>query len=462
MSQRQVVFHSTSILLLLLLPCSLLVHPSGGIVQLKCQNLALRGGESSLGILPRHETTRLMLEPGKRARENPPDEAASEGKADEETSRFDALDCLVDVTDAYNLYSPSKRKRLSWTEWALELIQTPVQRRNGSPLFSRTTVTGQRRIAFYFSDSNLPRDKFLQFEMGRMKTLRASVRDIAEGARRVDYLEVSPDGQWVRRTTPVLDQDALTNRTIYVDGFKSTDVGQLIENAQEAFDEYGKVLSVRAVRHFRTKQLTGAVFVEFENENVAREVVETLQLQDDGDFQVCMKADWKRIERRNALVAKRTLLGAGRKALLTGLTMVAEQNKKHKNLPNYIKGAWIRLTDLHTNATKQEIALVFGRFGRVKNVDYHGQNNSAVIFYSTSHAASEAVKSYEIEDSPVVCGTRPRVTLIQVSDFPPSFALVKVSQGEDEEWENLKYGTRVQKLNQKMQWWRKKFEKAMR
>ena len=54
------------------------------------------------------------------------------------------------------------------------------------------------------------------------------------------------------------------------------------------------------------------------------------------------------------------------------------------------------------------------------------------------------IQSYEIEDSPVVCGTRPRVTLIQVSDFLPSFALIKVSQGEDEEWENLKYGNRVQ------------------
>ena len=36
---------------------------------------------------------------------------ASERKADEETSRFDALDCVVDLTDAYNLCSSSKRKR---------------------------------------------------------------------------------------------------------------------------------------------------------------------------------------------------------------------------------------------------------------------------------------------------------------------------------------------------------------
>eukprot|EP00960_Hanusia_phi_P053014 761789-Hanusia_phi.AAC.2 len=266
------------------------------------------------------------------------------------------------------------------------------------------------------------------------------------------HSQVSPDGQWVRRTTPVLDPNELTNRTIYVDGFKSTDTGAMIENAQQAFEEYGSlsrecVLFSYASRprkspecqasqalqdeaglklndriSFRFLQssgsqpivtlcLTGAVLVEFENENVAREVVEILNLEDDTEvnsafFPFCLLTSFAFATQVPSLYESRlekdgkekyAHCKAHAKWLIDGsshgnLTVFAEQNKKSKNMPTYIQGAWIRLTDLNPNATKQEISSVFSRYGRVKNVEYHGSNNSAVIFYSTCTSSHDAVK----------------------------------------------------------------------
>ena len=82
----------------------------------------------------------------------------------------------------------------------------------------------KRQIAFYFSDSNLPFDSFLKGQMAkdslgrvqldviasfkRMRILGASVQDLAEAARSVDFLEV---GGWVRSPACQLPSCAHSN-----------------------------------------------------------------------------------------------------------------------------------------------------------------------------------------------------------------------------------------------------------
>jgi hypothetical protein len=78
----------------------------------------------------------------------------------------------------------------------------------------------KRQIAFYFSDSNLPFDSFLKGQMAkdslgrvslhviasfkRMRILGASVEDLAEAARSVDFLEVR---EHVQPATPCAVRD---------------------------------------------------------------------------------------------------------------------------------------------------------------------------------------------------------------------------------------------------------------
>ena len=79
----------------------------------------------------------------------------------------------------------------------------------------------KQQIEFYFSDSNLQTDTFLKDEMAkdlkgvklaviagfkRMKVIEASVKDIAEAASKVPFLEVSADKLYVRRITPITAQ----------------------------------------------------------------------------------------------------------------------------------------------------------------------------------------------------------------------------------------------------------------
>ena len=125
----------------------------------------------------------------------------------------------------------------------------------------------RNQVEFYFSDSNLPRDKFLRARVDadpegyvdlqlivtfkRMKQLNATAEKVAAALAGSELVEVSPDGQRVRRKKPLPLDDTSKERSIYVKGFKpgeSPAAEPPIEDVMAVFEPFGKVLSVRMRR----------------------------------------------------------------------------------------------------------------------------------------------------------------------------------------------------------------------
>ncbi len=125
----------------------------------------------------------------------------------------------------------------------------------------------KKQVEFYFSDSNLPKDKFLRSKVEetkegwvdiellttfkRMKDFGATIEAVVAVAKESDFLEASEDGKRIRRTTPLPESDVTLARSIVARGMNiesSRDpaaIAALIDKLSAFFGEHGTVLSVR-------------------------------------------------------------------------------------------------------------------------------------------------------------------------------------------------------------------------
>eukprot|EP01083_Nonionella_stella_P274038 929991_1 len=142
-----------------------------------------------------------------------------------------------------------------------------------------------KQLEFYFSDSNLPRDKFLLSlteeddgwvslsaisTFNRMRRLTTDLTAITLAARlSPSLLEVSADGARVRRRTPLPtdeDLEGMEKRTL---NFSGAPKDSSIDSMIECFSQHGTVLSVRI---FKRNQ--GCGLVEFSSVEEATRVIE--------------------------------------------------------------------------------------------------------------------------------------------------------------------------------------------
>ncbi|ANZ75229.1 BA75_02675T0 [Komagataella pastoris] len=134
------------------------------------------------------------------------------------------------------------------------------------------------QVEFYFSDSNLPKDRFLyttaQANEGwvsisvlanftRMRKFRP-IELIVEALRESEkLLEVSENGEMVRRKVPLPsreEQIKIAQRSVVVEDVPED---ATLEQLQEFFKKYGKTNQVRMKRNRKTKEFFGKVIVEF-------------------------------------------------------------------------------------------------------------------------------------------------------------------------------------------------------
>ncbi|OAP55340.1 hypothetical protein AYL99_10313 [Fonsecaea erecta] len=150
-------------------------------------------------------------------------------------------------------------------------------------------VAIRKQVEFYFSDSNLPKDKFLFAQTGGVANNPVDLREIhkfkrmrrfqpfeaiVEALRESQTLELTNDDTHVRRKNPLPENffeavsQAADPRTVYVKGFGEENASTQFD-IEAFFDPYGPTRAVR-LRRNDEKFFKGSVFVEFETEELAQ------------------------------------------------------------------------------------------------------------------------------------------------------------------------------------------------
>lgn len=163
-----------------------------------------------------------------------------------------------------------------------------------------------RQLEYYFSDSNLPRDKFLRakteenpdgyvqisvlLSFKRLQALNATPAHIAAAASNSTLLAVDPESTRVRRVKPLPATPLFNTRAVFAKGWVPGSPPPSIDYLTRLFSPSGRVLSVRIRRWVAddgNKHFKGSVFVEMETAEAAERVVAEQYaidtLGDDGD-----------------------------------------------------------------------------------------------------------------------------------------------------------------------------------
>lgn len=170
----------------------------------------------------------------------------------------------------------------------VETVSTPTT----CPITSAKIL---KQVEFYFSDANLPRDRFLQEKIkendgwiqlslltsfSRLKALSEDLEVIAAAIEQSEeLLELNEERTAVRRKTEVSTESKDNLQTsVYVKGFALTATLDEIEAFIGSVWD-GKVQAIRMRRHPKTKEFKGSVFVELESaEEAERLAAMTLSL----------------------------------------------------------------------------------------------------------------------------------------------------------------------------------------
>ncbi|KAI9320050.1 hypothetical protein BX666DRAFT_2018146 [Dichotomocladium elegans] len=179
----------------------------------------------------------------------------------------------------------------------------------------------RKQVEFYFSDSNLPYDKFLWTltkknsegwvelktvaSFKRMQKITEDLNTVIEALRSEpsDLFELDEKNENIRRTKELVKRN-FVERSIYAKGFPLVDEGEnppkdclldLQDKITEYFEQYGRVLAVRLRKtDERPYKFKGSVFVEFSTPEEAVKVA-AMNLQYEGqDLLLKLREEYNR------------------------------------------------------------------------------------------------------------------------------------------------------------------------
>ncbi|KAK4872785.1 hypothetical protein RN001_014814 [Aquatica leii] len=135
-------------------------------------------------------------------------------------------------------------------------------------------------MEFYFSDSNLSKERFLGqliqndpyvdvsifLNFNKIRKLTSSIDDVTKAISKSDLIELSEDRTKVRRKAPIQVKQNVDECTIYVERLKSDATHEWLTSI---FSEFGSVVYVSIPKYPHSNIIKGFAFVEFENEDGA-------------------------------------------------------------------------------------------------------------------------------------------------------------------------------------------------
>ncbi|KAI4469391.1 lupus la protein-related [Holotrichia oblita] len=141
-----------------------------------------------------------------------------------------------------------------------------------------------QQMEFYFSDSNLVKDKFLLpivekspevdisifLKFNKIRKLTTNPEDVIKAINNSQLLELTEDKTKVKRKTPIKMNENVDNCTLYVERIK---VDATHEWLASIFSEFGTVNYVSIPKYKHNKVNKGFAFVEFEKEEEATEAL---------------------------------------------------------------------------------------------------------------------------------------------------------------------------------------------
>lgn len=159
-----------------------------------------------------------------------------------------------------------------------------------------------KQVEFYFSDYNMPRDRFLQEEakknedgwialsviasFKRMQALTGDVAVIAEALKSSEFVEVSADGLSVRRAVALPETPVDCMKTcVVIKGFAVE--GTTLEQLEEFFAGVvtggaDGIASIRLRRNKQTKAFKGSVFLTLKSEEECKRLADLKTLEYSG------------------------------------------------------------------------------------------------------------------------------------------------------------------------------------
>ncbi len=302
-------------------------------------------------------------------------------------------------------------------------------RRAGAKSMADAKMSALRdQLAFYFSDANLRKDRYLLQLTGPRGTGEVRIRELSSfnrvkalvgddleavctALRQVPALEVSDDGEHVWRTRELSAYDDSDERTVYVEPLRA---GTSRDALQDVFGGFGEVTYISLPR-LPSGDLKGFAFVEFALPDAA--VAASASSALDESMGAClagagtplrvmhkrawlaMKEEYKRAldQGRREADAQASSMAAAAEAEAAAAAAAAEEAAQRR----VVKVMGLPKGGTAVKAIRREMREAFGRVAPLEFVDYGISNSGdvtiAYVRMATPVGAAEAVRVLSAE-----------------------------------------------------------------
>lgn len=266
-----------------------------------------------------------------------------------------------------------------------------------------TRETLKKQLEFYFSDSNLRRDRFLQRNMdkegyavfaticsfNKMKSISTDLALAKAAVEASEFIELNGDGTKIRRKDKLVNPPRAVDfdeRNVYVENIPEKITH---DSVRQMFQACGKVLNVSLPRHKDTRKFKGFAFIEFATKaGPAKAIDKNLYSeQNPKALRVISKTAWLKMK------------GLFKDTKAVSCSRPKDYKEEATIAATFQKGCLLRATGIGANASRRDIKDTVAMASEgVRFVDYFPQDgkptDTAIIRFKDCSDADQALKYF--------------------------------------------------------------------